>query len=116
MDQITLSLEAIAHIHALSYSYGSKHKIDWEEKFPGVLGQLIEDDEMKTVANFPHFKKNLQENNASEVLIDAVDKMAANYTNIFQKYTSIGDSRFLIHGDYWSNNVMFGQNDCKYNK
>ena len=115
LDEITISLEGIAHIHALSYAYGYTNKIDWQKKCPGTYSKMIEDEELEkaAVANFDLFKTNLKEKDASQELIDGVDKLAANYKNIFSKFTSVGDSRFLIHGDYWSNNVMFGPNNSE---
>ena len=43
IDEITISLERIAHIHALSYAYGTKHQIDWQKESPGIFANLIED-------------------------------------------------------------------------
>ena len=56
----------------------------------------------------------MEKNNAALELIEAVDKLAEDYKNIFAKFTEVEDSRFLVHGDYWSNNVMFGENNCKF--
>ena len=112
---MVLSLEAIAHVHALSYAYGIKNQIDWQKECPGIFSNLIQDKELEAtaVSNFGLFKENLEKNNAAKDLIDAVDKLHSNYKNIFPKFTAVQDSRFLVHGDFWSNNVMFGPNNSE---
>ena len=111
-----LSLEGIARIHALSYAYAKKHQIDWQKESPGIFANLIEDKDLEAaaVANFDLFKETMKQNNAAQELIDAIDKLADNYKKIFPKFTLVEDSQFLIHGDYWSNNVMFGANNSKF--
>merc|ERR1711963_75931 len=110
MTEIDISLGAIAHIHALSFAYGSANEIDWQTKCPGIHSKMIEDKDLvaSSVSNLDLFKEDLKANNAAQEVIDAVDKLAANHKNVFKKFTNVHDSRFLIHGDYWSNNIMFG--------
>ena len=74
---------------------------------------IDKDLEATAVSNFALFKENLLKNEASKDLIEAVDKLNANYKKIFPKFTEVQDFRFLVHGDYWSNNVMFGPNSSK---
>ena len=107
MNEIDISLGAIAHIHALSYAYGSVNKIDWQTKCPGIHPKMIEDKDLvaSSVSNLDLFKEDLKANNAAQEVIDAVDKLATNHENVFKKFTNVHDSRFLIHGDYWSNKL-----------
>ena len=116
MEELIHSLEAIAHIHALSYAYSIKNQINWQKECPGTFANLIQDKDLEAaaVSNFGLFKENMEKTNAAPELIDAVDKLAADYKNIFAKFTAVEDSRFLVHGDYWSNNVMFGENHCEF--
>ena len=111
-----ISLEALAHIHALSYVYATKYQINWQKECPGIFATLVQDEELETdaVSNFELFKKDLVKSKASKDLIEGVNSLAVNYKKFFAKFTSFQDSKFLVHGDYWSNNVMFGTNKCKF--
>ena len=86
MDEIDISLKAIAHIHALSYAYGCANKIDWQNECPGIYPKLIEDKDLvaSAVSNFDLFKEDLKTNNAARELIDAVDTLVANHVNVFK--------------------------------
>ena len=114
-EELVHSLKAVAHIHALSYAYGIKNQVDWQKECPGNFANFIKDEvlDAAAVSNFDLFKENMEKNNAVPELIEAVDKLAEDYKNIFANFTEVEDSRFLVHGDYWSNNVMFGENNCK---
>ena len=108
---VNWSMEEIAHYHAVSYAYGVKNGVKWNEKYPAIFPRFMEDQGLldSVEANLKLFEKDLEENEAPKDLIEKLSSFAKRYISIIPKYIKVDESRFLIHGDYWSNNVMFGK-------
>ncbi len=109
LKQLQLSLKFLGRFHAVSYAYSTINKKPWPKEFEYPIDQLQNDPSMEAVvqggftAAIEDFKK--MEN--GQLLAEKMAGLhARGHKNAFNSVFEF-DERFLIHGDYWSNNVMF---------
>ena len=111
MDEILEALKALALFHGISYAYGIKNQVDYGQMFPVIYPKFLEDQSLTESAErgLKLFVEDLKKNATAE-LLEKGQKFQINYRHIFGKYLKASDTRFLAHGDYWGNNVMYGEN------
>ena len=115
MDLQILCLEEIAYFHALCYSYGQKFAQDFSvhpTMYEGFCsdGNLIE--MMKQ--NLVLMKKDMHDMKPNEEINCGLDNLSKNcMKTIPQRFFGMKEKKYLIHGDYWSNNIMFGEDHSK---
>jgi hypothetical protein len=115
---LKLAIGQVAHFHAVSYAYGLKNKIDFSKEFPSMFTKLMDDEYLVEMLQ-KHFQiliQDLKQVEENKDLARHVEILAKNYQNSMPRMLNHVDSRFLAHGDFWSNNVMFGpgNKDCKF--
>ena len=75
---------------------------------------MQDDNLVQTLDNcFVKFIENLQSNNCQDHILKAAKNFHKNYSEILLKVLSFEDTRFLAHGDFWSNNVMYNKSNGK---
>ena len=114
--QLSTSLKQIAHFHALSFAYGVKHGINYKKEFPIVYQNFLQDPAMTESCerNFKLFIQDLKAFEDHQPLIKALENLSGNYKARFRESLLFEDGRFLSHGDFWANNVMFAEgNECR---
>ncbi len=116
LDQLKLTLDRIARFHAVSYCYTQLSKTEYgpekKSSFPGIFAesnmvQMVKDFFVDCVKDFKNHPK-------AKHLAPYIERLSKNYLGSFSKSIET-DARFLIHGDMWSNNVMFNADntDCR---
>ena len=107
LEEIMEALKTLAYFHAISYCYGQENSTDFSESFPVNLEKFLEDDSLTecAVTGLELFVQDL-ENHAPD-LVEKGKEFKSNFNPIFGNCLKQSDSRFLAHGDYWGNNVMF---------
>ncbi len=112
LRQTLAGIEAMARLHAVSYCYGIVNNLEFpEEKRPPFLGFLSDDETVKlTKSYFAMAVKDFNENPKAKHLAPYIEKLSTDFVASFKKTYEV-DRRFMIHGDMWSNNVMFSHNN-----
>ena len=68
---------------------------------------------MKSLENcFQKFIQDLQRHTCEERIFQAAKFFQENHKDILEKVMSYEDNRFLSHGDFWSNNVMYHKSNA----
>ncbi len=114
LQQLELVLGKLGRFHGLSYCYSSIHKMRWPKEHRLIFGKFYEEKPNieKCQNNFPLIVEDFQELPHARHLIPYVEKLAKNFQQAFIDCIQF-DERFLNHGDFWSNNVMFSHDDSK---
>jgi hypothetical protein len=117
LKQLNVTFRCIAQLHAVSYAYGQVKKVDFGPKLkshfdfdkfmqdPNILAML---DSAFTIAI-----KDLEENPSAKHLAEPMANLSKHYQKPFMQAVDTTDTRFLIHGDLWSNNIMFNPDDSE---
>ena len=114
-EQITSALTNLAYFHALSYAYGQINELDYLSSYPMIYHRFLKDKEALLFIDqmFERAHKALLDHNEAD-LGEMIEKLSKNYVSKLTFGYGGRDGRFLTHGDMWSNNVMFDdQNQCK---
>ncbi len=108
LQDLVLVLKTLARFHGLSYCYSSIHKTTWPQQPRYPFSKFFEDQKNieRCKNNFPLVIKDFSELPQARHLVPYVEKLSKNFQQAFVDCIQF-DERFLIHGDFWSNNVMF---------
>jgi hypothetical protein len=118
LNQLKLVIGQVAHFHVVSYAYGLKNKIDFSKEFPSMFAKFMDNESLVEMLqkNLQILIDDLKQVEENKNLASHVEILAKNYQQSFRRILNHIDSRFLAHGDFWGNNVMFGpgNKDCKF--
>ena len=105
-------------MHALSYAHGKANGIRYDEESNVKFIKFMEDPNLVQSLDhcFQLFISDLEARNCQESLVQAARNFSENYEKILPSVLSHQDGRFLTHGDYWSNNVMYHKTNDKGKK
>ena len=116
MDLQTLCLEEVAYFHALCYSYGQKFAQDFSVH-PTMYEGFCSDENLIEMMkqNLVLLKKDMHDMKPNEEISNGLDNISKNYMKtIPDRFFGIKEKKYLCHGDYWSNNIMFGEDHSKW--
>ena len=105
LEKLKLCLGRIARMHATSYCYNTINKKTFpkERRFPFDKHLDMVD---AWSAGFAQAIEDLKQRDGAQEVCAKLEKLSKNYKESCTKALEF-DERFLIHGDFWSNNVMF---------
>ncbi len=112
--QLVTAMTGLARLHAVSYCYGKKRGEDFSSQLQFMFDKFLDEAEFNTF--FKEFLErqvvDFAKHPKAKHLVPHVQKLSKNYRDSFIKaYTK--DYRFMIHGDLWSNNMMFNHDGTK---
>ncbi len=114
LQELELVLGKLARYHGLSYCYSSIHKKMWPKENRYAYWKFFEEmpNIEKCQKNFPLIIQYFQEQPEARHLIPYIENLSRSFKQAFIDCVQF-DERFLIHGDFWSNNVMFSHDSSK---
>jgi len=117
VGQVKAALEAMAKLHALSYAYNAKQNIP--KKYPQVvLTDFFRGSFagfcMMTIEFMIQYMKDIGKSEHATVL-DTNKHIIAEKIRKFSIYDD-NDMTCLVHGDFWSNNILFHESNSNHVK
>ncbi len=111
--QLVSALEAIARLHAVSHCYCKSKGQPFDPALRSIIPLLVDGQDLLDA--YSDFKDlaidNFGKTERGKRMIPYIRNMFKDFKSFFLTTMDLVDDRFLIHGDFWSNNIMFNKSD-----
>ena len=112
--QLAIVMTHVARMHAVSYCYCKIKGQDFPEQKAFLYDKFLDDADFKDMlAGFMKLQvEDFAKHPKAKHLVPHLEKLSKNYRSSFMKVIK-KSNQFVIHGDLWSNNMMFNHDSTK---